>query len=46
MACSQMILNGLRDFIMWLAIGVLLVAGLIVGKDHFNKTIEEILCPK
>ena len=31
-----------RDFVMWVGVGCLLVCGLIVGKQYFNKVLDEI----
>ena len=31
-----------RDFVMWVGVGCLLGCGLIVGKQYFNKVLDEI----
>lgn len=33
----------MKEFIMWFGVGALLFAGLLVGREYFNKTLHEIL---
>lgn len=37
---------GWREFIMWIGVGGMVICGLLVGRDYFNRTIESIHQPK